>query len=356
MKQTLFVERLTCISGALIAFWCGAAWLATACTAVTNDTGSDAGTPGTAGASTTVGGAGSSSAGGSTGTGGGSGSDGSAGTKADAGTDGSSGSGGSAGSGSDAGSMPETSGSAPLVVGEITLHQNTVGPMAAYDAFVAFGATTSASMCTTTAMGSCSYVVCPSADGDGGTPMEISTPNAGTVTITGTGAPAMVTYGAVGDGVMAYEPVDGQTRFYNPGDIITVTGAGGPDLPAFGAQTVVAPSDIAVTSPVCGMTCPDLDRTKDLLVTWTGGGAGGVDVVLLAASDTATVLVTCTFPASSGTGSLPTAVLMKLPMGGDVVGLQSVIPTNHTDFTVGTVKSRFVVTGSIKQGSFAVSK
>jgi hypothetical protein len=144
--------------------------------------------------------------------------------------------------------------------------------------------------------------------------MAITTPNAGDVTVTnamGDAGALVATYGAV-RGVMAYPSLDAAIKFFSGGDMITATGAGGADLPAFGAQTVVAPSDITV--PACTSMCPDVDRSKDLIVTWTGGGAGNVDVFLQARSDTGPfIAIACRYAASAGTATVPTAVL-SLPV------------------------------------------
>lgn len=251
-------------------------------------------------------------------------------------------------------------GNGSTVVGNISVVQNT----SLTNAIVSFGKTTTkaSGSCTTSAMGSCNIVVCPAANADAGLPMQITTPNAGTVTLAGgtAGADTMITvpYGSIGDaGVMGYPSVRIMSEFYKPGDMITATGAGGADLPAFAAQTVPAPSDVTVTSPVCAMTmCPDVDRSMDMVVTWTGGGAGDVDVAVEMDSDTTTVGVSCTFPASSGTGTIPTAALMMLPVGADVGGLVSILPASSKTFSVGTVQTRFVVLGGGAQGLAGVAK
>jgi hypothetical protein len=60
----------------------------------------------------------------------------------------------------------------------------------------------------------------------------------------------MLTYGANSrhQRLLARDSAD---EFYNSGDTLSVSGAGGADLPSFAAQTLVAPNELVLSAPVC---------------------------------------------------------------------------------------------------------
>jgi hypothetical protein len=184
--------------------------------------------------------------------------------------------------------------------------------------------------------------------------------NAGAITLAGTGTPAttMLVYGPMGNtGFSNYATAMGTTAIYAGGDTFTLSGAGGPDLPVFGPQTLVTPSDVVVTAPVCGGTCPDLNRTMDLPVTWTGGGAGKVVVTFETIATMQVVLLQCKFDAAGGSGTVPAAVLAKLDKAGDpdVSGVFLISAANVVDFVVGTTPTTFTVQSSAVESSLTVS-
>jgi hypothetical protein len=163
--------------------------------------------------------------------------------------------------------------------------------------------------CTQTKSGSCTLNRCEL--GDGGAPAEFS---AGTITITGgtLSAPITLTY----DASTGYSVFSSTTPIYTPGQTFNVSAVGA-DIAAFSGASAAAPNDIVITSP-SGGTGTNLmyaiDESTDLVITWTGGSAGAqVDVNLSNLDDSSLALnASCTFDASAGTGTIPTALLTQL--------------------------------------------
>jgi hypothetical protein len=204
----------------------------------------------------------------------------------------------------------------------------------------------------TTTLGACTAYVILKADA-GSAPKPVSALNAGAITIAGAGVPSsvMLTYGVVAgtNGLSNYLEQDGDTAFFAGGDMLTLSGLGGPDLPAFGPQTLIAPAPSTITAPQCGVngigTCPDVDRTMDLPVAWTGGGAGVMVVTLETVADARVVSLTCKFPRGAGKGVVPTALLGLLDKAGDpnTSGAISFAATSESNFMVGQTPTQFTM-------------
>jgi hypothetical protein len=202
--------------------------------------------------------------------------------------------------------------------------------------------------CVITTAGLCATIVCPATLGTDAGVVLLQPLNAGDITVTGTGdaGPAVLHYGPIADaGHVGYTAVKGTAQFFNGGDMVTATGAGGADLPPFASQAIVAPNDIALTSPACDKLrqCPDLDRTVDLIVTWTGGGAGKVVAAIYGAE----AEVLCRFGAAGGTGTVPSALLSKLGPGG---ASETFVPVNELSLSVGSTATTFTVQGTAAGG------
>lgn len=265
--------------------------------------------------------------------------------------------------GADGGSTGNAgNGDGTISAGTITISQDK---MTSYDVSVGFmsGVTprSPSSACAGAAhvvMGACSadvYCVVPR---DAGAPLTGKDLNAGTIKISGN-------TGSAGPKAFDFAPVDGYPEFrgndgfYAAGDVLTVTGAGGPDLPAFPAQTLVGPADVTFTAPCTGtgidMVCPDLDRTVDLPFTWAGGAAGKVTVLFTTLTPTLEADVVCTFNAADGAGTIPAAALGLLAKSGNGSGIlgtalfsvSNVSPT----FMVGSIPTTFEVQGT---GGYAI--
>jgi hypothetical protein len=185
--------------------------------------------------------------------------------------------------------------------------------------------------------------------------------DAGTITVTGAGASkAVLTFGAISAQTtqQGYAGVSSQAQFFSGGDTITVVGGGGADLPAFAAQTVIAPNDIVLIAPVCaGLEC-DVDRTQNLSVAWTGGGAGKVRAAFETVGSTSSGTVFCTFDAAIGMGTVPIAALAALgdTRDGSTTGVEIFGSLNETTFTVGGVPTTFSVQSSATEALMNVTK
>lgn len=216
------------------------------------------------------------------------------------------------------------------------------------------------STCTTS--GGCKACVIPVATGDAGAvPITRNGLDAGAIKVTGAGASkATLTYGPITQTTFSdYAMVNGQTPFFTGGDSVSVTGAGGPDLPAFPAETVVAPSAIVLTAPVCTLAgCADVDRTKDMAVSWTGGGAGKVTVTLETLAPDSVTILTCDFDAAAGKGTVPLATLALLGKAGDpnISGVEGFSASNKKDFTVGDIPTSFELNIGVVGTLLIVSK
>lgn len=286
----------------------------------------------------------------------------------DGGTTGDGGPGGEGGGGEGGGG---DGGGPTTPTGSISVNQtsslNFYTVSAGFNNRVAGDPTSTGTACTKTTVGMCTALVCTFATpaADAGTTMPPAPKpelNAGNITVTGMGdaGAAVLTYGPIGDaGYAGYRALNASGRFFKPGDTIRAVGAGGPDLPAFGAQTVVAPGDITLTSPACAASsCPPLDRTMDLAVTWTGGGAGDLIAELSTISDTTSATILCTFNAAGGTGSISKTLLSKLEKAGDpnITGIEVFAPTNAgASFNVGAAATKFAVQGEGAEGTMTVS-
>lgn len=129
-------------------------------------------------------------------------------------------------------------------------------------------------------------------------------PNMGVVTATGNLGSLVAAPDANG-----HYPVASDMRLFDPGQTVTVTAPGGA-LPAIN-ETFTAQPDIMVTSPIE----PTINRGTPMVVTWTGGGTGTVHVTLGAIRGALRHQFRCTFPASAGTGTVPSEVLKTVPVG-----------------------------------------
>lgn len=161
--------------------------------------------------------------------------------------------------------------------------------------------------CVRTTVGACTVSDCTAA-ADAGTPPDGGQVGAGQVTISG----------LVDGGVVLSPNAQGsysaflQTRLFTPGTQVQVQASGGA-VPMFSAQ-VGAPAAPTLTSPVCTLTgCGMISKTAPYTLTWTGG-TNTVSVQVLSA----TGQLSCSFPATAGTGTIPAAALAAFPAGAVV--------------------------------------
>jgi hypothetical protein len=213
-----------------------------------------------------------------------------------------------------------------------------------------------------TTIGPCyAAVITSTASGAGGAPSMITPLSAGQIVVTGSGIPASatLTFGPIGmSGYSGYAQASGDTKLFAPGDMLVASASGSADVPAFTTPGLVAPNELTVTSPACTGGCPPLDRTQDLQVAWTGGGAGKMVVTFETISDPTTVLLECHFDASAGMGVVPAALLGKLGKAGegDVTGVLLIRPISSIDVPVGTGTVTFTIQSAALESMLAVSK
>jgi hypothetical protein len=218
-------------------------------------------------------------------------------------------------------------------------------------------------MCTASTIGDCLVSACTITEvADPGTPPVGTVLDAGLLTVTGAGASkAALKFGTVSPKSTqpGYPAVSADKQFFSGGDSIELVGAGGADLPAFKAQKLIAPNEIVLTAPACsGASCPDVDRSKDLTVAWTAGGAGNLKASFETVGDTATAYVFCTFEAAAGTGTVPKAALAQLgdTRDGTTTGIELFASENETTFDVADVPTTFSLQISGIQALMTISK
>ncbi len=149
--------------------------------------------------------------------------------------------------------------------------------------------------------------------------------------------------------------ISGKGTFLVPG-AYTVTGAGGADVGSFTA-TLMIPALPTLTSPVNNAT---VTRSSGMTVTWTGGSGNVVIEVYSPTDNTCTngAGAVCAAPASSGTFTIPSSVLLALPTtnyAGFVFSTQTEASFTATGLSLGTISvGRYNVAGFGLAGAPAV--
>jgi hypothetical protein len=195
--------------------------------------------------------------------------------------------------------------------------------------------------CSLRTAGPCSVFRCDIPEGGSIMPTNVS---AGTITITG-GSPNPIAFSPASDG--SYGGFTG-TFSFTPGETLMVS-AMGATVPAF-VTTVVFPSPVTVTSPT---GTPTIDHTKDLALTWSGGGNASVRATIQESTADRAVLIACLFSAAAGAATLPAAALSDL----EAVRLGS--GANQGDLSIYSVGTRTISAGgfpvTVTAGSRAFS-
>jgi hypothetical protein len=171
--------------------------------------------------------------------------------------------------------------------------------------------------CAGTQNGNCCYV--PPASGSSSS--SSSSSSSGTVTIPGAGA-ITVTDGTTPMGTLAftagtgYAPLGSATDTmltWAFGDTLNVSAVGDANGVAAFTGAVVAPASLANLSPALSYTAPTgLSLSSDFVETWTAGPAGSTVTLAIYATTSAFApngSITCTADDSSGTITVPTALL-----------------------------------------------
>lgn len=126
---------------------------------------------------------------------------------------------------------------------------------------------------------------------------------------------------------------------FAPGDTLTVSGAGA-TVPAFPAQSLVAPDAIVVTAPAAAADAGALviSTTTDVAVAWTGGATGNRVVFTLSAffKSGASASTTCSWDAAAGQATIPASAVTGLA-GNAQAGGSTVVwyEQAQTSFTTG---------------------
>lgn len=112
------------------------------------------------------------------------------------------------------------------------------------------------------------------------------------------------------DGI--YPPLTPELRIFLGGETLRIS-ASGRVVPAF-ATTLTAPSPVIVTAPTATSVADSrsytADRSRDLTLTWTGGGVGLLSFYMLSEKTASSYLrAECRFPGEAGQGTVPAAVL-----------------------------------------------
>jgi hypothetical protein len=103
-------------------------------------------------------------------------------------------------------------------------------------------------------------------------------------------------------------------RLWQGGETLQAHGAGA-QVPTFDITTK-APSYITITSPPFPTMGNKLtvNRAQPFTMTWTGGTSGNVWIQIAALVNGVDTAVSCTFPATAGTGTVATSSLSALPV------------------------------------------
>jgi hypothetical protein len=157
--------------------------------------------------------------------------------------------------------------------------------------------------CSVIGVGPCQTSVC-STSGGGGSDGSVLHP-AGTLTISGgtLGSVAVTTDRKEG---YAYEWSAG-TASFGPGEGVTIAGSGSSAVPAFGAETLLAPDAVELTAPAANAKGSfSVSTSAALRVAWSGGTDGYAMTFSAQASGPGTaVSLYCDWEAADGEDKVP---------------------------------------------------
>jgi hypothetical protein len=217
--------------------------------------------------------------------------------------------GGSPGGGdAGAGGTPTRGGGVYLTSWDYAIGSTPARGYSASAAFVRAYPTATGGSCTSTTSGDCVLYRCPVASSAADAGAAAPGASAGAISVTGGASPLrLVPSGG------SYAALTGQARLWSGGEALTIT-ADGAEVPAFTLRAT-APSVLTVTSPVFPAAGGSVvvARSRAFAVSWTGGAAGSVSANVGAVSASTSTSILCTFPASSGAGSVPASLLAQLP-------------------------------------------
>lgn len=202
--------------------------------------------------------------------------------------------------------------------------------------------------CTTTQSGACGVTVCPAAPEE--SVPQSSSLDAGSLSFAENGAPlATLDYDSA---TASYVTGVGSTALFASGEV-SVSGSGGPDVSAFSAVSLPAPSTFSVAEPVCsdGMCAPS-SIAQGMPVAWAGGAPGTVSVSFGAQSNEQLVGIACEYDAELGSVTIPGETLAQLPSSSAVFQISAF---NELRFQLGEMQTSFVVWRLGPEGSVAIT-
>jgi hypothetical protein len=111
-------------------------------------------------------------------------------------------------------------------------------------------------------------------------------------------------------GAYGYQTVSGSVAFFKGGESVRLTAPGNPTgAPAFDVA-LTAPASVKVTAPVFDAQARvTASAAQPLSVAWQNGGGGEVAVQIASGTTAKSASARCAFPAGSGHGVVPSAVL-----------------------------------------------
>jgi hypothetical protein len=198
--------------------------------------------------------------------------------------------------------------------------------------------------------GPCLVTTCPAQ-----TPTDaggVSLVTAGSLTVTG---------GVFGDAGIELGPDNLGSYLYNTvgpmfaaGDTLSVMGAGA-TVPAFTAQTLVAPGPITLTAPAPDGGVLTIPTTQNLALTWTGGSAGDRMFLKLSAffQTGAAASAICSWDATLGNGTVPASALAPLAAGTPQPNRSSAVWYQQADTTFAAGRWNVVLRAFVSGGSLA---
>jgi uncharacterized protein (TIGR03437 family) len=145
--------------------------------------------------------------------------------------------------------------------------------------------------------------------------------DAGTLTLSGPGGLSKSLIRSTASGSAGYSVTLSSSAPVIQAGQWSMKGTGGADIGAF-TGTVTVPTPLACTNCDGATGINTIDRTKPLLVTWTGGGGssdyvqvGGLSTVASTADPTKNVVVvfSCTARATDGQFTVPVSILSQMP-------------------------------------------
>lgn len=205
--------------------------------------------------------------------------------------------------------------------------------------------------CISTAVNNCLFQRCDVSKRDAGT-NPVTGESAGVITITGT--KQSISLSVESDG--GYTPLSKMPQLWDGGEVLSVSASGG-TVPAFSDKSIVAPSILTQTAPVCAIdTCPAFDRLTPLAVAWAGGPHGTVYVDLTTLRPGGEVQnVQCWFKASDGRGTIGTDMLANLSSTTDGgTGVLAVWNQSSTSFDSGAFRVQFIATENVTRAQLEV--